>query len=68
VLLGPQVLLNEKERGHPVRQRAKPAQVYAEALLGRSVRVARSGGQDVRAPTDCNVYRHFAAKRLNPKR
>jgi phage shock protein E len=31
------------ERGHPVRQRAKPAQFY-------SVRAARSGGQDVRTP------------------
>ena len=38
------------ERGHPVRQRAKPAQVYAKASIRRLVRAARSGGQDVRAP------------------
>src|SRR6266481_10173560 len=53
------------ERGHPVRQRAKPAQSLREILLRRSVRAARSGGQDVRAPTGCTIYKHFAATRLN---
>jgi len=40
----------KKERGHLVRQRVKPAQVYAKAPYLEVVRAARSGGQDVRAP------------------
>ena len=52
---GSEYLLNEMERGHPVRRRAKLAQVYAKHASGRSVRAARSGGQDVRAPTVCRV-------------
>src|SRR2546421_8484587 len=39
------------ERGHPVRQRAKPAQPFVRRItFGRAVRATRSGGQDVRAP------------------
>ncbi len=45
VPLGPQVLLNEVERGHPIRQRAKPAQVYAKYYCG--------GRFALRAPTGC---------------
>ena len=37
------------ERGHPVRQRAKPAQSRDKEPID-FVRGARSGGQDVRAP------------------
>ncbi|MDX6501415.1 MAG: hypothetical protein QOG23_4675 [Blastocatellia bacterium] len=40
------------ERGHPVRQRAQPAQTFEEDSLDSLVRAARSGGQDVRAPFD----------------
>src|SRR6266849_5166468 len=40
------------ERGHPVRQRAKSAQLLRKNWLG-VFRAARPGGQDVRAP--CNT-------------
>jgi hypothetical protein len=39
------------ERGHPVRQRAKLALIVGETFWDRAIRAARSGGQDVRAPS-----------------
>jgi len=45
------------ERGHPVRQRTKPAQAHDKDPID-FVRAARSGGQDVRAPLNKN---HAAA-------
>jgi hypothetical protein len=41
------------ERGHPVRQRAKPAQTGEESLL-QFIRAARSVGHVAQAFTRCN--------------
>ena len=59
------------DRGHPVRQRAKHALGLAERIFDDVIRVARSGGQDVRNPfpTDqTGVFRSFLKSvPLNPK-
>jgi len=50
VPLGPQVLLNEVERGHPIPQRGKARSGYAKHCSEVGSRCALRG-QDVRAPT-----------------